>query len=135
MVQVSEGGEPQKVPLVYYDEEGERHVVGEAAVQIQHGEVIALGKITDKVRFNETSGISIGGLGIEAFSMDFGPTPVEEASARLGILRKGLSQHVTQRNPSGEVKTCERAYLHGPHEWHVHPADFFAVYCPGKSVK
>lgn len=135
MAQISEGDEPQKVPLVYYDEEGERHIVGEAAVQIKNGEVIALGKLTDKVQLSDTSGISIGGLGIEAFSIGVGPTPIEEASARLGILRKGQREHVTQRNPSGEAKVCDRAHVHGPHEWYVHPADFFTVHCPGKSIK
>lgn len=132
MVNIREGDEPQKVPLVYYDEAGERHVVGEAAIQINNGEVIALGKLTDKLHLNDTSGISIGGLGIEAFSVGVGPTPIEEASARLGILRKSRNEHVTHRNPSGEVKECPRGNVHVSHEWRIHPADLFVVYCPGK---
>lgn len=131
MVSISEGGEPQRVPLVYYNDKGEREIIGEAAVQIQNGEVIALGKLNK----SDAIGISIGGISIEAPSVGFGPTPIEEASARLGILRKGRSEHVTQRNPSGEVQVCDRTNVHAGHEWFAHPADFFTVYCPGKSSK
>lgn len=132
MVTIREGDEPAKVPIVYYDKGGNRKVVGEAAVQIKNNEVIALGQLTEKARLNATSGISISGLSFEAFSMEVGPTPIEEASARLGILRTGRNDHVTPRNPSGEAKVCGRRDRHANHEWYVHPADFFTVYCPGK---
>lgn len=133
MVKVTEGGDPQKVPLVYYDEDGNRTIVGEAAVQLVNGEVIALGQLTEKIPLIETNGLSLNGLGMESFSVDVGPTPIEEASARLGMLRQGQPNHVTARNPNGEVKPCARIAVHPPHEWYIHPADFFAVYCPGKS--
>lgn len=130
MVNIREGDEPQKVPLVYYDEDGNRTVVGEAAVQIKNGEVIALGQLI-------SAGPAISGIGEISFGSEhtYKPSPVEEASARLGILRKSRSEHITQRNPSGSLKICERTNIHAPHEWHIHPADFFAVYCPGKSKK
>lgn len=133
MAKISEGDEPQKVPLVYYDEEGERHVVGEAAVQIVDDEIIALGKLNERVRLNDTSGISIGSLGVEAFSIGVGPSPIEEASARLGILRLRHREHVTERNPNGETRQCNRRDIHGPHEWQAEFGAYFDVYCPGNT--
>jgi hypothetical protein len=131
MVRISEGDEPAKVPLVYYDENGERHVIGNAAVQIQNGEVIALGQITEHMQGEWfTDGMNIEGFSIGPFTT----SPAEEASRRLGPLSLGSRQHVTETNPDGKVEPCPRLDLHGPHEWPADPEAYFNVYCPGRSL-
>lgn len=132
MVQINEGDEPQKVPLVYYDEEGERHVVGEAAVQIVEGEVLALGHLSERAT---GLGLSIGSLNLEAFSISYlhETSPAEKAAARLGVLSQGSRAHVTERNPNGETRQCNRRDIHGPHEWQAEFGAYFDVYCPGNT--
>lgn len=134
MVKISEGEGPQKVPLVYYDMDGNRTVVGEAAIQIQNGEVIALGKLS-----RGDLNFSVSNLSLEAFSIDtskagvYEPSPAERASARLGVLSRGDRRYATNRNPDGNVRPCTRDDTHSPHEYPLHPADFFDVYCPGRT--
>jgi hypothetical protein len=107
MVRISEGEEPQKVPLVYYDVEGERHVVGEAAIQIKNGEIIALGQIRDSVVPDLILKELIGGVNLEGFSIGpFRVPPAEEAARRLGPLSLKHREHITETNPNGEVRQC-----------------------------
>jgi hypothetical protein len=138
MVQISDGGDPAEVPLVYYDERGARHVIGKAAVQLKNGEVIALGQITEHIQGDWP----IDGVNLESFSV--GPfsaatsvaSPAEEASRRLGKLHVnvGDAKFITESNPDGQFEQCLRRDLHGPHEWAEYPDSIFRVYCPGKSL-
>jgi hypothetical protein len=141
MVQITDGGDSAEVPLIYYDEQGVRHVVGKAAVQIKNGEVIALGQITEKMQGDWP----IDGMNLEGFSVGIGPfsaipqsiSPAEEASRRMGVLAQGLGsrQYVTDTNPNGEVEQCSRRDLHEPHEWQNEFGGYFNVYCPGNAGK
>jgi hypothetical protein len=149
MVHISESDEPVKVPLVYYDQYGERHEVGSAAVQIKDGEVIAVGKIVEDVEHDAIIREILGGINLEAFSISHvssqklysipapDPTPylvdspADEARRRLSPLGMEKREHVTAKNPNGEVRQCERKYLHGPHEWQAEFGAYFDVYCPG----
>jgi hypothetical protein len=129
MVTIEEGGPAGTVPLVYYDENGNRYIVGEAEVQLIKGELIALGKYN---HIPEATGI--GEIGIESFSVSIGPfkeSLAEEASARLGPLRLDNRAHITDTNPNGEVRQCDRRDLHEPHEYQAEFGAYFNVYCPG----
>jgi hypothetical protein len=132
MVHITDGGDSAEVPLVYYDEQGERHIVGKAAVQIKNGEVIALGQITEKMQGDW----AIDGVNLEAVSIGpYSVPPAEEASRRMGVLAQGLGsrQYVTDTNPNGEVEQCSRRDLHEPHEWQNEFGGYFNVYCPGNT--
>jgi hypothetical protein len=132
MVRINEGEEPQKVPLVYYDVEGERHVVGEAAIQIKNGEIIALGQIRDSVVPDLILKELIGGVNLEGFSIGpFRVPPAEEAARRLGPLSLKHREHITETNPNGEVRQCDRRDLHEPHEYQAEFGAYFNVFCPG----
>lgn len=131
MVNIKNNEGPKKVPLVYYDETGERHVVGDAAVEIKNGEVIALGQINSGL-----GDIFASGMSLEAFSIsnhEATISPVQEASERLGVLRIDPKNkpHRTDTNPNGEVDRCDRRDIHGPHEWQREFGAYFNVYCPG----
>lgn len=64
MAKIEDGGPPQVVPLVYYDENGERHVVGAASVQLVRGQLQAVGK------YDHIPGATeIDSLNLEAFSL------------------------------------------------------------------
>lgn len=129
MVTIREGGDPQTVPLAYYDEYGERQIIGEAAIQIKNGEIIALGK----VKWGRGD-VFASGMNLESFSISSPePNPAEEASRRLGPLRKGSRQHVTDSNPNGEVRQCDRRDLHDSHEYQAEFGAYFNVYCPGNT--
>lgn len=84
MVHIIEGGEPGKVPLVYYDKEGNRHVVGEAAVQVNNGEVIAVGKL-DGVLPDDIPELSVS---MGPFSV-YEPSKNEKLAMGMGPLMKG----------------------------------------------
>lgn len=131
MVMISDGDDPQTVPLVYYDNEGERHVVGKAAVQIKDGEVIALGQLSEHALVHEFS----GGVNLEGFSL--GPfksqSSAHEASRRLGPLSLESRVHITDSNPNGSVRQCTRRDLHEPHEYQAEFGAYFNVYCPGNT--
>lgn len=127
MVKIKDGEGPQKVPLIYYDDEGERHVVGDAAVEIKNGEVIALGKIDWGQGDVFASGMSLEGFSISSSE----PSPVFEAARRLGPTSLQHRQYVTDSNPNGEVRQCSRRDPHEPHEYEAKMGDFFFVYCPG----
>lgn len=146
MVQISEGGEPVKVPLVYYDEYGERHEVGSAAVQIKDGEVIAVGKIEPEIEGDIVVEKILGGINLESFSVSEKPfyaipapdptlypaeNPAVEAARRLGPTALDNREYVTESNPNGEVRQCDRRDLHEPHEWQAEFGAYFNVYCPG----
>lgn len=142
MVHIHEGDEPVKVPLVYYDENGEKHIVGEAAVQIKNGEVIALGQIQ-----NNDIDMSLGGVNLEGFSIsnpadkhyvlpDIDPaqyqaTPADISARRLGPLSLQSKVHVTDTNPDGSVSQCPRLDLHAPHEWPSPDGGYFNRFCEG----
>ena len=134
MPTVNDGGEPVEVPLAYYDEDGGRHVVGKAAVQIKNGEVIALGQI-DNPLIPLFGDLFAGNLNLEGFSISAGPfpavSPAEEASRRLGLLARASREHVTDTNPNGEVRQCDRRDLHDPHEYQAEFGAYFNVFCPG----
>lgn len=128
MVQINDGDEPKKVPLVYYDTDGERHVVGNAAIQLNDGEVIALGQIFDGPKKE----LFVGGVNLEGFSLGpFRESPAENASRRLGPLSMKHRIHVTETNPDGEVRQCDRRDLHDPHEYQPDFGGYFNVFCPG----
>lgn len=139
MVQISEGGEPVKVPLAYYDKYGERSVVGEAAVQIKNGEVIVVGKIEAEVDGDVIQREILGGINLESFSMSVDPftsaTPSTafDAARRLGPLARtpGSTKHFTDSNPNGEIRQCNRQEFHDPHEWSPGTSSVFNVYCLG----
>lgn len=136
MVHIAEGDDPVKVPLAYYDEYGERHVVGSAAVQIKNGEVIALGKIEPEIDGDIIAKQILDGISIESFSISavsVGPfiSPADEAARRLGPLSLEHRVHVTDSNPNGEVRQCDRRDLHEPHEYQAEFGAYFNVYCPG----
>jgi hypothetical protein len=142
MVTIREGAEPQKVPLAYYDENGERHVVGKAAVQIKNGEMIALGQLSaDSI---DLISQGFGGLNLEGFSLSVGPLnrsdpeaafviPAVDAAQRLGPLSRGDRAHATDSNPNGQVRQCDRRDLHEPHEWQAEFGAYFNVFCPGNT--
>lgn len=131
MVKIEDGGPAEKVPLVYYDENGVRHVVGEAAVQLVKGELIALGKYRDI-----PGATNVGEIGLESFSVALGPfngSPAEEASRRLGPLGLKNRSLITENNPDGESRQCERRDLHDPHEYQPEFGAYFFTYCPGNT--
>lgn len=84
MVQIIEGGEPEKVPVVYYDSQGNRHVLGEAAVQVKNGEVIALGKL-DGVLPDDIPELSLSMGPYTAYE----PSKNEKLAVEMGPLMKG----------------------------------------------
>ena len=131
MVSIKDGDEPVKVPLVYYDESGERHVVGDAAVQIKNGEVITVGSIK-----KSSLDVSVTNINLEAFSISAGPyqaSPADEAARRLGPLSMQNRTHVTATNPDGAVSQCPRRDLHAPHEYQSKFGAYFNDYCPGNT--
>lgn len=130
MVQIRNGEGPQVVPLAYYDERGERHIVGQAAVEIKDGEIIALGHL-------DHGSLIFDGIGLEAFSVSSipEPSPLEEAARRLGPLSVQHKEYITDTNPNGELRPCHRKDLHGPHEWWDDPKTFFDVHCPGLNIE
>jgi len=138
MVQISEGDDPVKVPLTYYDKHGERHVVGDAAVQIKNGEVIAVGKIESEVEGDIIRKEILGGVNLESFSISAGPflapyspSPADVAAQRLSSVSLEHKVHVTDTNPNGAVRQCDRRDLHEPHEYQAEFGAYFNVYCPG----
>jgi hypothetical protein len=135
MVHVSEGDEPIEVPLAYYDENGDRHIVGKAAVQIKNGEVIALGQINAESPISREIRQQLGSMNLETFSIGpfVGLPPAEEASRRLSPYSLASRTHVTDSNPNGEVRQCNRRDLHEPHEYQAEFGAYFDVYCPGNT--
>jgi hypothetical protein len=143
MPTATDGGEPVEVPLAYYDADGERHVVGKAAIQIKNGEMIALGQIDyGGAPPSEYMRSLINSMNIEGFSLSVGPmngidpeaalvNPAVDASRRLGPLSMGSRAHVTDTNPDGEVRQCNRRDLHDSHEYQAEFGAYFNVYCPG----
>lgn len=134
MAKIENNGDPEMVPLVYYDEFGTRHVVGEAAVQIKGGEVIAVGKIKD-APFDVLThiGVSVSDLALSNVVSGLAPSvsAAEESARRLGPLSMENREYVTANNPNGEVRQCDRRDLHEPHEWQAEFGGYFDVYCPG----
>jgi hypothetical protein len=140
MVKIENGKEPEKVPLIYYDKYGERHVIGDAAVQIRDGEVIAVGKIEPEITGDLITGEVLQGINLEAFSMSVSPkemyvipapNPADVAARRLGPLSLENRKYVTDTNPNGAVKQCNRRDLHEPHEYQAEFGAYFNVYCLG----
>lgn len=65
MVHIEDGDPPKKVPLVYYDKDGMRHVVGDADVTLRDGTLTVLG------HYENTPGATeIPGMNLECFSID-----------------------------------------------------------------
>lgn len=64
MVKIEDGGPAQTVPMVYYDEDGERHVVGNARVQLVLGQLQAVGSYT-----NIPGCTGVGAVNLESFSV------------------------------------------------------------------
>lgn len=140
MVHIQEGEDPKVVPLAYYDQYGERHVIGVAAVQIKDGEVLALGQIDVE---SPMSGDIRKAMSINLESFTIGQMyeneepankfEIYEAAWRRGLLSK-LPQnrsHITETNPDGEVRQCSRRDLHEPHEYQAEFGAYFNVFCPG----
>lgn len=135
------------VPLVYYDEDNVRHVVGEAEVEIKNGEIIAEGKITEDffgmqgvttrqalLGLPNLVGISFGPDDARVITepvKPFEPSLAEKAAMRLGPLGRGTKDHITDKNPNGEVRQCDRRDIHKPHEYQADFGAYFDVYCPG----
>lgn len=118
MVHIEDGGSAKKVPLVYYDEEGNRHVVGNADAQIVNGEL----QVTGHLESNRV-GMEMGEMHIEAFSID-------ELKPSTGALYS-RNDHVTKTNPTGSVQQCDKRHIHAAHEWQNEFGGYFNVYCPG----
>lgn len=47
------------------------------------------------------------------------------------IDRNNKKKIVTETNPSGEIRRCDRRDLHPAHEWQAEFGAYFNVYCPG----
>jgi hypothetical protein len=88
MAHVEEGGDPSNVPLVYYDANGNRHLLGEATVVLRGGQLRAVGVFNDI-----PEALDIGDLGMGHYSVkkDNPPTTEESRSAFQRYMEDGLN--------------------------------------------
>jgi hypothetical protein len=90
MVKIEEGGAPGNVPLVYYDKDGNRKVVGEATVALRQGQLRVVGVFNDIPEATGLAHISLDGFSIpnseeavETFPKG-GPPPKAPTDAQVG---------------------------------------------------
>lgn len=82
MVHIEEGDAPKSVPLVYYDKNGKRHVVGEAMVTLRQG------RLNVSADYDHSPGATeIPGMNLEAFSID-APEPTVASSLNPDMLKE-----------------------------------------------
>lgn len=117
MVQIENNGPSKKVPLYYYDKYGEKHLVGEADVEIKNGEVSVRGHIQEEVEGDVIVRELMNASNLEAFS--------------ISVPTIAATSHVTKTNPNGAVQRCPARHIHAEHEWQAEFGGYFNVYCPG----
>lgn len=64
MVHIEEGGAPGNVPLIYYDKDGNRKVVGEATVALRQGQLRVVGVFNATPEATYISALNLGGFSI-----------------------------------------------------------------------
>lgn len=89
MVHIEEGGAPGNVPLVYYDKDGNRKVVGEATVALRQGQLRIVGVFNDIPEATALAHISVDGFSIpnseEAADVQKGgPPPTAPSDSQVG---------------------------------------------------
>jgi hypothetical protein len=58
------GDEPKKLPLVYYDTTGKRHILGEATIEVKGEGLSVTGQVMDRVKIDELGLRDILGLSV-----------------------------------------------------------------------
>lgn len=94
MVHIENEGPPANVPLVYYDRNGTRHVVGEATVALRQGQLRIVGALNDIPNELDFGDIGMGhySIGLSEDASDGqnadipkgGPPPGPPSDAQVG---------------------------------------------------
>ena len=73
------GDEPKKLPLVYYDTEGKRHIVGEATIEVKDHGLSIRGHIVDQVKVDDIGLRAVLGLSVGINDVSIVEKPKKES--------------------------------------------------------
>lgn len=86
MVHLKDGGEPKNVPLVTYDTDGNRIVLGEATVALRQGQLRVVGVFNDIPELGSLTNVEMESLSIVHAELPLrgGPPPQPPSDAQIG---------------------------------------------------
>lgn len=138
MVRIEEGGPAELVPLVYYDEMGKRHVVGDALVSLRQGRLSVNADYKDFPGATEIPGMNLEAFSIDAPSINGGDIhvasdlePQELAERTLTAFQRYQRRGLSSGEEGAPSQKCPRKDLHGSHNW---TSDVGVRWCRGESL-